>query len=102
MNNVEKKEAPAKVTQMPQMPQQPQGPTKEELRRVEDCMDAVKAILAEYRVQMIPLITLGPGGVVNATIQGHAIPEERRIIVPKINAQKVVKKMAEEGAKGGD
>lgn len=73
-----------------QMPQQPQGPTKEETRRVEDCMDAVKAILAEYKVQMIPLITLGPGGVVNATIQGHAIPEERRIIVPSIDAKKVV------------
>jgi hypothetical protein len=76
--------------QGPQQRQGPQPPTKEETRRVEDCMEAIKAILEEYKVQMIPLITLGPGGVVNATIQGHAIPEQRRIIVPDINAKKVV------------
>ena len=79
--------------------QQPQGPTKEEIKRVEDCMEAVKAIVGEYKVQLIPIITLGPGGVLSATIQGHAIPEDRRIIVPTIKADEIAKKVA--GDKGG-
>jgi hypothetical protein len=84
------------------LPPQPQGPTKEEVRRVEDCMEALKAVLGEYRVTLIPLITLGPNGVVNSTIQGHAIPEERRIIVPNIDAKKIVDEIAEDNAKKGN
>ena len=71
------------------MPEQQQL-TPDQDKRVKDAKEGIDAVCENYKVVLVPSITLTPFGV-----SGHGIgivpqKEENRIVVPQINQKKIL------------
>ncbi len=72
-----------------QIPQVNQQLTPDQQKLAEEVMESIRAILEQNGMQLVPVLTLGPAGVIAASILPTFIPKPSRIIVPKMNEQKI-------------
>ena len=72
---------------------QMRAPTEAEKKRLAECQEALKAVVDKYSAQLVPQITLGPGGVMAAKVGVMLNPEPQRILVPEIKGGNNVQKL---------
>jgi hypothetical protein len=65
--------------------------TKEQKNRIEACREAVDGVLDNYKCALVPQLTIMQGQIISHNIAILPQKEDKRIIVPRINEDKVRK-----------
>ena len=63
--------------------------TPDEKKRVESARDAIDGILDNFKVALVPTCVIMQGNIVSHSVGILPQKEEKRIIVPEINKEKV-------------
>jgi len=63
--------------------------TKEQRNRVEGARDAIDAVLENFKVDLVPAMTIISGQIISHSIGITPRKEDNRIIVPKVDTSKL-------------